>query len=61
MYLLKKALEAEEASFPAKLRKGYSYWGKRTLVPTYAAALAAGAFADGQDSAATISAERDGR
>ena len=61
LYLLKKALEAKEASLPAKLRKGYSYWGKRPLVPAYAAALAAGAFADGQDSAATISAERDGR
>lgn len=61
MHLLEKALEAEEASLPAKSREGLSYWGKRALVPTYAAALASGAFADGQDSAATISADRDER
>jgi hypothetical protein len=61
MHLLEKALEVEEANLPAKPREGPSYWGKRTLDPTYAAALAAGAFADGQDSTAIISAGRNER
>ena len=61
MSLLEKALEAEEAAEAAAPRPGPSYWGQRPLVPAYAAALASGAFADGQDSTAAISAERDER
>ena len=61
MHLLERALEAEEASLPANPRKGPSYWGKRVLVPTYAAALASGAFTDSQDSTIAVSAERDER
>ena len=61
-HLLEKALDAEEtdAGSPAP-RQGPSYWGRRPLVPTYANALSSGAFADGQDSTAAISAARDER
>ncbi len=61
MHLLEKALDAEEADTAAAPRKGPSYWGRRPLVPTYANALSSGAFADGQDSTAAISAARDER
>lgn len=61
MHLLEQALAAEEAAPSTTPRTGPSYWGRRPLVPAYASALAAGAFADRQDSAASISAERDER
>lgn len=61
MHLLEKALAAEEATLPAPPRKGPSYWGTRPLQPDYAAALAAGAFTEGQDSTTAVSAMRDER
>lgn len=61
MHLLEKALDAEEFAQPTAPRSGPSYWATRPLQPAYAAALAAGAFADGDDSTAVISAERDER
>lgn len=61
MVLLEKALAAEESAASTSPRKGPSYWGKRPLVPAYAAALAAGAFANGQESTAAVSDERDER
>ena len=61
MHLLEKALDAEETETAAAPRQGLSYWGRRPLVPTYANALSSGAFADGQDSTAAISAARDER
>lgn len=61
MHLLGKALAAEEAPVAAAPRPGPSYWTTRPLHPAYASALAAGAFADGKDSTAEISAERDER
>lgn len=59
MHLLENALAAAEAAAAATPRQGPSYWGRRPLVPAYAKALASGAFTDGQDSTAAISAERD--
>ena len=61
IHLLEQALDAEEAAPAVAARTGPSYWGKRTLVPAYASALAAGAFAAGRDSTAAVSAERDER
>lgn len=61
MYLLEKALAAEDAAPPPAARTAPSYWATRPLQPAYASALAAGAFADGQDSTATVSAMRDER
>lgn len=61
MHLLEKALAAEEATVAAAPRRAPSYWSTRPLHPAYAAALAAGAFADAKDSSAEISAERDER
>lgn len=61
MHLLEKALAAEEAAQPAAPRKGPSYWATRPLQPAFASALAAGAFADGQDSTDAVSATRDER
>jgi hypothetical protein len=61
MHLLEKALEAEESAAAMVPRKGPPYWAQRPLTPAYAAALAVGAFVDGQDSAVTISAGRDER
>jgi plasmid stability protein len=69
MHLLEKALAAEDAALPpaprteqaATPRVGPSYWATRPLQPAFAAALAAGAFSDGEDSTATVSAMRDER
>lgn len=61
MHLLEKALAAEEATLPATPRKSPSYWATRPLQPAFAAALAAEAFADGQDSTDAVSAMRDER
>lgn len=62
LHLLEKALDSEEAAAATSTpRQGPSYWGKRQLVPAYAAALADGAFADGRDSTAAVSDERDER
>ncbi len=61
MVLLEKALAAEEAAPSPPPRSGPSYWATRPLQPAYASALAAGAFADGHDSTAAVSAERDER
>ena len=61
MHLLEMALAAEESAATTPPRKGPSYWGQRSLVPAYASALAAGAFADGQDSTAAVSTDRDAR
>jgi hypothetical protein len=61
MHLLEKALAAEEAAPAAAPRTGPSYWATRPLQPAYASALASGAFADGSDSTAAVSAERDAR
>ena len=61
MILLEKALAAEESAPAPAARSGPSYWATRPLQPAYAAALAAGAFADGKDSTASVSTERDER
>lgn len=61
MHLLEMALAAEDAAPAPAPRTGPSYWATRRLQPAYAAALAAGAFADGHDSTAAISAARDER
>lgn len=61
IHLIERALDAEEAAAASVPRQGPSYWSQRALVPAYAAALAAGAFADSQDSADAVSAERDER
>lgn len=61
MHLLEKALAAEDAAPPSAPRTGPSYWATRPLQPAFAAALAAGAFSDGEDSTTTISAMRDER
>ncbi len=65
LHLLETALGTEDtdASVDAAITggKGASYWGRRHLVPAYAAALAAGAFAGGHDSTTAVSAERDMR
>jgi len=61
MHLLEKALDAEDSVPAATPRQTPSYWDKRPLVPAYAAALAAGAFAGGSDSTDAVSAERDAR
>ncbi len=61
MHLLEKALAAEEATSAATPRTGPSYWATRPLQPAFAAALASGAFGEGGDSTASVSAERDER
>lgn len=61
IHVLEKALAAEEAAPIPSTRSGPSYWATRPLQPTFASALASGAFADTQDSTPAISAERDAR
>lgn len=62
MYLLEKALEAEEhEKRPTAMREGRSYWGTRAYTPAYAKALKVGAFTRGEDSSDGISRERDER
>lgn len=61
MYLLEKALEAEERPQPPIVREEQSYWGTRTFTPAYLQALKKGAFAGGEDSSESISNERDER
>lgn len=61
MYLLEKALEAEEQQRPIVAREEQSYWGTRTFTPAYLRALKKGAFAGGEESSDRISNERDAR
>jgi plasmid stability protein len=61
MYLLEKALEAEEHEKPASVRSGQSYWGTRAYTPAYTKALKAGAFGATGDSSGGVSRERDER
>ena len=61
MYLLEKALEAEEHEKPTSVREGQSYWGTRAYIPAYTKALKTGAFATTGDSNNGISRERDER
>ena len=64
--LLEAAIAAEELgrSVPRKSAtpaEPDSYWANRELLPEYEAALKAGAFSGGTDSAQIISEERDAR
>jgi plasmid stability protein len=63
LHLLETALAAEEknAAAPAASLTGRAYWSTRPLLPSFAAAHAAGAFAGGQDSTAGISSDRNER
>lgn len=61
MYLLEKALEAEEHQQPLVAREEQSYWGTRTFTPAYLRALNKGAFTGGKESGKGISDERDER
>ena len=63
LHLLETALAVEERNVaaPAASLTGRAYWSTRPLLPAFAAAQAAGAFAGGHDSTAGISAERDER
>lgn len=61
MYLLEKALEAEEHQCPTEVREDPSYWGTRTFTPAYRRALNKGAFNRGEESSEGISNERDER
>ncbi|GAB5562230.1 MAG: hypothetical protein SynsKO_38770 [Synoicihabitans sp.] len=61
MYLLEKALEAEEQQRPATVREEQSYWGTRKFTPAYLRALKKGAFTGGKKSEEGISNERDER
>ncbi|MBT5901937.1 MAG: hypothetical protein HOH58_07490 [Opitutaceae bacterium] len=61
MYLLEKALEAEEQQRPTTVREEPSYWGTRAFTPAYLRALKKGAFSGTEDSSEGISNERDMR
>lgn len=55
---LAKELEGRLAAEP---KPGLSFWEKRKLLPAYKAALEAGAFSGGTDSAVIISEDRSSR
>ena len=55
------ALERELHTDAAVSEPRVSYWSQRTLLPDYAAALKAGAFASGPDVTAIVSEDRSSR
>jgi len=61
MYLLEKALAAEEHTESLAVREGPSYWGSRPFTPAYRNAVKSGAFVHDEDSTTDISNERDDR
>ena len=60
IHLLEIAISAKDKTPPAA-ENGSPKWANRRLLPEYEAALKAGAFSGGTDSARIISEERDAR